>query len=250
MKETLVTGKSTSKLISAFMKKNNLDLNDFKFEVVEEGSSGFLGLGSKPTTIKFVYDDTKVKINNIKPEQVKNASKKQNIPKSDLKNAKDVSNLIKDFAEGILARMNIESSTVNVILEGKTYYVNISNAQEAGFLIGKEAKLLNSFQHLLNQMVNKSEKRKIRLLVDIDGYRERRTKALLEKVENLSQKVKDKGRSYTMEPLPASTRKVVHQFVEKDSKLRTRTIGEGSRKRVVILPVKKADNSKKSSKKE
>jgi len=77
MKETLVTGKSTSKIISDFMKKNGLELNDFKFEVVEEGSSGFMGLfGSKPTTIKFIYEESKVRPKKSIPKNKTVKSKK------------------------------------------------------------------------------------------------------------------------------------------------------------------------------
>jgi len=259
MKETLVTGKSTSKIISEFMKENNLELNDFKFEVVEEGSSSFMGLfGSKPTTIKFIYDESKARITKVTPK-----SSVKSIPKSSKKinkkiskktisktvnttnsSSEDIIKMIKEFAEGILKRMNIESGSVAVTQEDSTYLVTINNSKDAGFIIGKEAKMLDSFQHLLNQMINKAEKKKIQIIVDVDGYRERRKKALIDRVDNFSKKVKETGKSYTLEPLAASNRKIVHQYIEKDSALRTRTIGEGSRKRVVILPANKSIDKK------
>ncbi len=251
LKEKLVTGKSTSKIISEFMKEHTLELNDFKFEVVEEGSSGFIGLfGSKPTTIKFIYDESKARItksivkstpkNNkkIKKKIVKktNVEKKVNIPNS---NPEDITKMTKEFAQGILAKMNITSGDVEVTQENGIYYVTVNNSKDAGFIIGKEAKMLDSLQHLLNQMVNKAEKKKIQVIIDVDGYRDRRKKALLEKVDSIAKRVKETGRSYTFEPLQASNRKVVHQRIEKDNALRTRTIGDGSRKRVVVLPVNK-----------
>ena len=69
-------------------------------------------------------------------------------------------------------------------------------------------------------------------------------KALLEKVDSIAKRVKETGRSYTFEPLQASNRKVVHQYIEKDTSLRTRTIGDGSRKRVVVLPANKPTTEK------
>ena len=254
MKETIVIGKSTSKIISDFMKENNLELNDFKFEVVEEGSNGFMGLfGSKPTTIKFIYNESKAHL--LKPE-VKNIVKPSVKPEKKIKkkigkkisfkkenaansNPENIIKMTKDFAQGILTKMNIISCDVEVTQNNGIYYVTINNSKDAGFIIGKEAKMLDSFQHLLNQMVNKAEKKKIQIIIDVDGYRERRKKALLEKVDSIAKRVKETGRSYTFEPLLASNRKVVHQQIEKDSALRTRTIGDGSRKRVVVLPVQK-----------
>ena len=254
MKETLVTGKSTSKIISEFMKEHTLELNDFKFEVVEEGSSGFLGLfGSKPTTIKFIYKESKAHLTKTRvksaPKSDKKIQKKPRKKTSVKKTAsvsdskpEDIIKMTKDFAQGIITKMNITSGDVEVTQKDSTYYVTINNSKDAGFIIGKEAKLLDSFQHLLNQMVNKAEKKKIQIIIDVDGYRERRMKALLEKVDSLSKKVVETGRSYTLEPLASANRKVVHQHIEKNNKLRTRTIGDGSRKRVVILPANKSTN--------
>ncbi len=256
MKETIVTGKSTSKIITEFMKKNNLGLNDFKFEVVEEGSGGFMGLfGSKPTTIKFIYKESKAHLTKTRVKSILKSDKK--IPKKISKkisvkkkvsttnsNPEDIIKMIKEFTQGILTRMNVESGSINVTMKEYIYHVTINDSKDTGFIIGKEAKMLDSFQHLLNQMVNKAEKKKIQIVIDVDGYRERRKKALLEKVENIAKKVKEGGKSFTFEPLPAGNRKVIHQYIEKDSSLRTRTIGEGSRKRVVILPANRSATGK------
>ncbi|MDA3813506.1 MAG: Jag N-terminal domain-containing protein [Candidatus Cloacimonetes bacterium] len=259
MKEILVTGKSTSKIISEFMKENNLELNDFKFEVIEEGSSSFLGLfGSKPTTIKFIYKESKAHLPKTRVKSIPKSSKKiiKKVSKKTINKTvnttnssiEDITTMIQEFAEGILKRMNIESGSVDVTQKDGTYLVTISNSKDAGFIIGKEAKMLDSFQHLLNQMINKAEKKKIQIIVDVDGYRERRKKALIDRVDNFSKKVKETGKSYTLEPLAASNRKVVHQYIERDSALRTRTIGEGSRKRVVILPANKPKSGQKKAK--
>lgn len=263
MKETIIIGKSTSKIISDFMQEHNLGLNDFKFEVVEEGSSGFLGLfGSKPTTIKFTYKESKAHLIKPKVQNVVKGSKKNDkkikkniVKKNRLKkesttnsNPEDIIKMTKEFTQGILAKMNITSGDVEVTQDNGIFYVTINNSKDAGFIIGKEAKLLDSFQHLLNQMINKAEKKNIQVIIDVDGYRDRRKKALVEKVDSIAKRVKETGRSYTFEPLHAGNRKVVHQQIEKDSALRTRTIGDGSRKRVVILPANKTKQGQKKSK--
>ncbi len=219
MRELVKEGKSTSAIINEFMKEFKLKLDDFKFEVIEEGSNGFLKLfGSKPTKIKFFLTD--------------------------------VSEKIKEFAEGILGRMNVEFNSIQVKHEDGHYNVHISGSKDPGFIIGKEGKLLDSLQHLLNQMINKAEKKKFRIRLDVDGYRKRREDALIEKVRSISDKVKQRGKSITMEPLHAANRRIVHQFIEKDKSLQTMTIGEGEIKRVVILPANKSlDKQRKEDKK-
>ena len=212
--------------------------------------------------VKFIYKESKAHLIKPKTKKVVKKSikpekkiKKKKVKKTSIKNEcavnnnpKEITKMVKDFTKGILAKMNITSGDVEVGHKEDIYYVTINNSKDAGFIIGKEAKLLDSFQHLLNQMINKAEKKKIQIIVDVDGYRDRRKKALLEKVDSIAKKVKETGRSYTFEPLQASNRKVVHQQIEKDKSLRTRTIGDGSRKRVVILPANKAKQGQKKLK--
>ena len=203
MKTIEKQGKSTSHVISNFMKEHNLKLEDFKFEVIDEGKKGFLGFGGKPTIIRFTMPD--------------------------------VTEKIKEFTSELLSKINVEIKAIDIKIKDKIYHVNITSNGDSGFLIGKEAKMLDSMQHLLNQMINKHEKKQLKLKVDVDGYRNRRKDALLNKVKDIADKVKTRGKSITMEPLHSANRRIVHKFVEKDKALRTMTIGEGEYKRVVIL---------------
>jgi spoIIIJ-associated protein len=198
-------GKSTSAIIADFMKETGLKLNDFKFEVTEEGSAGFLNLfGAKPTKLKFILAD--------------------------------IEDTIKKSTERFLNNLKADYSNIEISKKNGVFQIHIIGAVDPGFLIGKEARLLNSFQYLLNQMINKKEKKQIKINLDIDGYRKRKKTALADKVKSITEKVKSKGRSITLEPLNAENRKVVHKIVEKDELVRTMTIGEGDAKRVVILP--------------
>ncbi|MBT3168405.1 MAG: KH domain-containing protein [Candidatus Cloacimonetes bacterium] len=208
MREIIKIGKSTSTVIAHFMKQNNLQLEDFKFEVIDEGAKGFLGLfGSKPTTVKFILPD--------------------------------ITEKIKQYAEEMLRLMTIDSCGVKVTKKKDKYFVTLESSENAGFIIGKDGKMLDSFQSLLNQMINKQEKQKLKINVDIENYRNRRKQSLLAKVKTISGKVKKNGKSITMEPLTATDRKTVHQFIEKNSSLKTMSVGGGREKRVVILPAAK-----------
>jgi spoIIIJ-associated protein len=203
-------GKSTSAIIADFMKETGLKLENFKFEVTEEGSSGFLNLfGVKPTKIKFLLSD--------------------------------IEDTIKKTTEQFLSNLKADYSNIEISKKNGVFRIHIIGAVDPGFLIGKEARMLNSFQYLLNQMINKKEKKQVKMSLDIDGYRDRKKSALEDKVKGITEKVKSKGRSITLEPLNAENRKVVHRIVEKDELVRTMTIGEGDSKRVVILPAGKTN---------
>jgi spoIIIJ-associated protein len=210
-------GKTTSAVINSFMKEFNLNLQDFTFEVVEEGSKGVLGLfGSKKVKIKFTLPDS--------------------------------SERIKSFTQTLMDKMNVRYETVTCEENNGIYEVKISSKEDAGFLIGKEAKLLDSLQYLITQMISKAEKAPIKVKLDVDNYRKRREDALVDKVKSIAEKVKTRNKSITLEPLHAAHRRVVHKQIEKDKDLKTMTIGEGSQKRIVIMPADKLpENSNKKN---
>lgn len=199
-------GKSTSKIIESFMKEFDLTLNDFKFEVIEKGSSSFLNLfGSKPAKLKFTYTEK---------------SNQQ----------------LEDFTKELLYKMGFKYGELEITTTDKIYNIEIKNAAEAGHIIGKDAKLLDSIQYLLNQLVNKAQESDFRVRLDVDGYRDRRKEALIKKVGSIAEKVKKRDKSFTLEPMHSANRRVVHQFVEKHPELKTMTVGKGEFKRVIILP--------------
>ncbi len=208
-------GKTTSAVINSFMKEFGLDLQDFTFEVVEEGSKGVLGLfGSKKVKIKFMLPDS--------------------------------SERIKSFTQTLMDKMNVRYESITCEANNGIYEIKISSAEDAGFLIGKEAKLLDSLQYLITQMISKAEKAPIKVKLDVDNYRKRKEDALVDKVKSIAEKVKTRNKSITLEPLHAAHRRVVHKQIEKDKDLKTMTIGEGSQKRIVIMPAAKLpENSNK-----
>lgn len=201
-------GKSTSAVINNFMNEFDLNINDFKFEILEEGASNFFRLfKSRPAKVRFILPDS--------------------------------NGAIRDFLEQLLTRLQVNFGEIKIQKNDKEYLINILNVPDPGFIIGKDARILDSIQHIIGQIINKTEKMHYHVHLDVNDYRERRMNALLEKVNDLAQKVKKKGKSITLEPLTAANRRLVHQFIEKDGELRTMTVGEGDIKRIVILPVSK-----------
>ncbi|MCD4820256.1 MAG: KH domain-containing protein [Candidatus Cloacimonetes bacterium] len=204
-------GKSTSAVISAFMTEFDLQLEDFKFEVTDRGSSGFLHLfGSKPTKIQFT-------ITEIRDE-------------------------LTTFIKEILDHMNIDFQEIEINESNEVFHINIRKHTDVGLLIGKSAKLLDSLQHLINQMINKKRRKQIKLILDVEGYRERKKQLLIKKAKDIIIKVKKIQKSITLEPLSGAERKIVHRLVETEKELRTMTIGEGEFKRIVIMPKDKFKN--------
>jgi len=111
-------------------------------------------------------------------------------------------------------------------------------------LIGKDGETLEALQHILRLSIAKRYKQGLKLLVDINGYREKRKKGLTITVKRLADKVKRTGRIQKTDPLNPYERRVVHTLFKNNRNVNTKSEGEGHTKRVVISLRKKNMNGK------
>ncbi len=117
-------------------------------------------------------------------------------------------------------------------------YLEIKGDQE-GILIGKYGRTLESLQLLINRMVNKQLKNSMRVIIDIDDYRKRRSDSMAKMAQRLGEKAKKTGRSLTVGPFNAYDRRIVHLTLKEDPSLKTESLGEGDLKKIKIIPMKK-----------
>lgn len=121
--------------------------------------------------------------------------------------------------------------------EDYTIYVDI-NGNAAGTLIGYRGETLNSMQTILSTIANRGFNSKIRLILDIENYRQKREKTLEELAEKVSKTVLKTGKSITLEPMSAYERKIIHSKLQDNNKIETHSIGEGDNRRVVISKIR------------
>lgn len=213
MKTIVREGKSTEEIVKQFMKEFSLkDKESLKYEILEEGSKGFLFFGKKPTVLKFTIAET--------------------------------SESLKDFVEKFLEKIGVKVKDIKITTTEKAINVVIVEPDNPGFLIGKDARFLDSFQHILNRRNTGNAEKRIPIILDVDDYRERRTQGILRKANFIISKVKKREKSFAMEAMNSQDRKLVHQFIEKDKDLRTLTVGKGEMKKIVIFPAKDFDQMK------
>ena len=171
--------------------------------VVDEGSAGFLGIGSKPAVIK-----ARVKAS--------------------------ISDKAKDFLNEVFEAMNMvvvidakydeESRNLNIDLSG----------DEMGVLIGKRGQTLDSLQYLVSLVVNKESEEYIRVKVDTEDYRKRRKETLENLAKNIAYKVKRSKRSVSLEPMNPYERRIIHSALQNDKYVTTHSEGEEPFRRVVV----------------
>ena len=120
--------------------------------------------------------------------------------------------------------VEFSKSTVNVNIKG----------EEIGFLIGYRGETLYAFQNILSAVANKGIDEKVRVILDIEGYKAKREKALEELAEKIEKTVIKTKKSITLEPMQAYERKIIHTKLQDSDRVETRSIGEEPRRRIVV----------------
>lgn len=176
---------------------------ELETEIIEKGSTGFLGIGSKPAVIK---------------ARVKN----------------DIVRDTKEYLEKIFNAMEIEAEIdINYDKENETMDINLEGP-EMGILIGKRGQTLDSLQYLISLFVNKKSESYIRVKLDTENYRARRKETLENLAKNIAFKVKRTRRSFTLEPMNPFERRIIHSTLQNDKFVATRSEGEEPYRRVVV----------------
>ena len=199
-----VTAKTVNDAITEACQKLVVTSDKLDYIVVEEGSSGFLGIGSKPAVIK-----ARVKCSSI-PERAK------------------------EFLNEVFNAMNmVVTLDVKYDEENKNLNIDLSG-DEGGILIGKRGQTLDSLQYLVSLVVNKGSEEYIRVKVDTEDYRKRRKETLENLAKNIAYKVKRTKRSVSLEPMNPYERRVIHSALQNDRYVTTHSEGEEPFRRVVV----------------
>lgn len=201
-----VSAKSVNEAITEACRKLGVTSDRLDYEVIEEGSNGFLGIGSKPAIIKAA-----VKIEKLSLED--NAKK---------------------FLNDVFAAMNM---TVVVDIkyneENKEMDIDLTG-DDMGVLIGKRGQTLDSIQYLVSLVVNKESDDYIRVKVDTENYRERRKETLENLAKNVAYKVKRTRRPVSLEPMNPYERRIIHSALQNDKYVSTHSEGEEPFRKVVV----------------
>lgn len=197
------TGKTVDDAIMEAAIQLETTSDKLEYEVVEKGSTGFFGIGSKPAKVR-------------------------------ARKVLDSKEKVEEFLDKVFAAMQIQVNVnIDENVEEKTMNIDLSG-EDMGVLIGKRGQTLDSLQYLVSLVVNKDEEDYIRVKVDTENYRQRRKDTLENLAKNISFKVKRTGKAVTLEPMNPYERRVIHSALQNDRYVETHSEGEEPFRRVVI----------------
>ncbi len=198
-----VSAKTVSDAITEACQKLSVTSDKLIYEVIEEGSTGFLGIGAKPAVIKATVKCS-------------------------------VEDNVKSFLNDVFEAMNMTVVVdVKYNEEEKNMDIDLSG-DEMGVLIGKRGQTLDSLQYLVSLVVNKETEDYVRVKVDTENYRQRRKDTLENLAKNIAYKVKRTKRTVSLEPMNPYERRIIHSALQNDKYVSTHSEGDEPFRRVVI----------------
>ena len=221
------SGKTVDDAITEACQEFMVTSDRLDYEILDKGSSGFLGLGTKPAVIKARILDENSKKEETAASEV-NTPVKETEPKAAVETVNDP----KEFLDKVFKAMELDVN-VKVELIGNDMNIELSG-DEMGVLIGKRGQTLDSLQYLTSLVVNKGSNDYIRVKVDTENYRKRRKDTLENLAKNLAYKVKRTKRPVTLEPMNPYERRVIHSALQNDKYVSTHSEGDEPFRRVVI----------------
>ncbi|AQS57756.1 RNA-binding cell elongation regulator Jag/EloR [Desulforamulus ferrireducens] len=206
MKVVEKVGKTIDEAIELGLQEFGVLRDEVTIEVLEEPSKGLFGLiGSRPARVRLTLKDNPVR---------------------------RVDRLLKSIFEAmeIPVSFTIEEkdSVLLVTMEG----------EDLGVLIGRRGETLDSLQYLINLSINKNQEQRRKVILDVEGYRQRREDTLQKLAQRLADKAKQRGRSVVLEPMNSQERRIIHTALQGRDDIYTFREGEEPFRKIIISPKK------------
>ena len=165
--------------------------------------------------------------------------------------AGSVEEMVRDTVEGLIERSGLDLSydvTVSSNGEGETFAIELSGGDEE-IVKDKKGQVLDAFQLFTKRVIQHNfPEDKSNITFDCGGYREDSEAALIERAENLKTLALEQGRSVYYRALPPKDRKVIHQYLAEDGRVKSHSVGDGLYKKIKIYPNRQeSDKTQKSA---
>lgn len=247
-----MTAKTVDEAVAKALKELNITAEEAVVEVLEEGKKGFLGMFSKdakvrvtakevaaPVVEEIIVEEVKVEVETEVEENVKEEApavteeRAAREPKKFVVNDEAVAKA-REFLQKVFNAMKIEVVMEKFVNKNDGTVTFKLHGADMGILIGKHGQTLDSLQYLTNLVANKNSAERVRVIIDVEDYRDRRIETLNRLAYRLADKVKRSGERVALEPMNPHERKIIHMALQNDRRVTTLSEGDEPYRHVVI----------------
>ena len=226
-KSVIAEGKTTTEAVENGLKQLNVSKNMVDIKVLEEDKKRSFYSILAPRVVKV---ELTVK-EGIEPPKTTEKPKEKRIfvTNENMEEIEESKKILNTFLTDFFK----DNYKYEIKIENYDLLVNI-DGENVNHLIGYRGETINALQTLLSSIANKKSSAKIKVFVDVAGYKEKRIKTLEELAEKISKTVIKTGKSITLEPMTAYERKIIHTKLQQNDKVKTFSKGEEPHRRIVV----------------
>ncbi|MBF8266065.1 MAG: putative SpoIIIJ-associated protein Jag [Dehalococcoidia bacterium] len=216
--ENQFSGKTVEEAIQTALDQLGVSREAVEVSIINEGRAGILGLGSEPAVVRVTPLAAMPQV--------------------------DVAGAAKAVLEKLLGMLGMEGTvttrTETMPEEAPSITLDVTGP-DLGILIGRRGQTLASLQYLVRLMVSNETKSRESIIIDIEGYKERRYLALESLARQMAEQVKMQGKPYAFEPMSSFERRIIHVTLTGDPDVTTESVGIGEGRKVILMPKKMAE---------
>ena len=219
MESLEISAKTVAEAIQRALEQLGVSREEVEVKVIKEGRTGILGMGAEEAVVRVqILKPAPGETSNV-PEQAKETLEK-------LLSLLGVAASVMPQAPAVADKEEETTTPIAFNIEG----------DDLGILIGRRGQTLSGLQDIVRLIVSHQTKLWVPIIVDVAGYKQRRYQGLRVLARQMAEQVQAKGTPFTIEPMPADERRIIHLTLADHPDVATQSIGEGEARRVVIMP--------------
>lgn len=221
MESLEIHGKTVEEATIRGLEQLGLSRDAVEVTIIREGRSGIFGLGAEDAIVTVTPIKENIPVQNNDPEIT-----------------------AKNVIENLLVLLGVEGTVQSVTQpviesnnEGPVISLDIKGV-DLGILIGRRGQTLSALQYIVRLIVGRQIENWVPVVIDVEGYKQRRAQALNNFAVEMADRVKARGAPFTLEPMPPYERRLIHMALANHNSVFTESIGQGEERKVVIRPKK------------
>ena len=247
------TAKTVEEAVAAALSELNITAEEAVIEVLEEGKKGLFGFFGKDAKVRVTAKEVVVEETVVETAAPEAAPVVETVVETEVKEEAPVATeervarepkkfvvsdesvaKAREFLQKVFSAMKIDVVMEKFVNKNDGTVTFKLHGADMGILIGKHGQTLDSLQYLTNLVANKNSAERVRVIIDVEDYRDRRIETLNRLAYRLADKVKRSGERVALEPMNPHERKIIHMALQNDRRVTTLSEGDEPFRHVVI----------------
>jgi spoIIIJ-associated protein len=212
-------------------------------EILDSGSKGLFGLGGRQARVRLIMKSEAGSPSPLPEKPAPSPNAGATIETTAATDEDAVLRTSRETVKELLEKMKVFAKVTAHYTEpeeaGDERQVLVDiNGDDLSILIGRRTETLNALQYIASLIVSKELEQWVPLVIDIQGYRSRRTRQLQQLAHRMAEQAVHTGKRQTLEPMPANERRIIHMELSSNEQVITESTGEEPNRKVTIVPKK------------